>query len=148
MYNEITNKDMKNNENQVNFNPDDFINVTPVAKVGNTYPDLYSQASYLNKDIDRIKDEMCEKVIRLSFEQGDEAISKILDAIYNFILGEYTMSNDIDESDITPDFINNIANEVYSYNVIAKSIMDLLSLSRRLSEIDERIELTKHNVLL
>lgn len=138
----------KNREAKEVINPRDFINATPVAKVGHTYPNLYSQASYLLSDVDRLKNEICDKVKEMNFMNGDGNIAILLDAIYNLLCNElYSIEEDQDKV-ITPENSRHIKNEVYSIVDMSKAVLDILNLSSRLDNMMERIEYTKKHILL
>jgi hypothetical protein len=128
------------------INPDDFTNATPVAKVGFYYPDLYTQACHLNRDIERINSEIYDGLEKLVQWKRYGAIERMLDAIQNYIEQEAENSKDWDM--ITPENIKDIASEVFAYNVIAKNLLNLLNLMSRLDGLKREVEFTKHHVLL
>lgn len=47
----------------------------PAAVIGEIYPDLYSQAAYINKDIAEIKATVVESVKALFDDMGEDAVS-------------------------------------------------------------------------
>lgn len=133
-------------ENWYFLNPKDFEGIQPVVKAGCIYPDLYSQASYLNKDIKNLNDRLLEAIEELTSWERYGSVERILDALYNHILQEAEASKDRDE--VTSRDINDIANDTFCYNQLAKGLLNILLITDCIKEKKESMEFTKHRILL
>ena len=134
----------------VKLNPAEFVGKQAACKIGNIYPNLPSQASYINKDIEKVKEGIVDIVEQLHTSAGMDNAKLIIDAMDHRVENEITLSKDCDEcgDHFTKETVREMSNDVYALGEMAKSLIDLSKLTGRLQELDERAELTKKNVLL
>lgn len=134
------------------LNPLDFKDVEPAAITSHMYPDLYSQAECINKDIDRIQLEMAKSVKELFDWTGDEAIALSIESIFeyvdNYLQLPSLMAEAGEEYTFTKKGIYNLHGEVYRRKELAKTMLDLYFKNNRLKEFERRKKLAKQNILL
>lgn len=128
-------------------NPSDYIKREPTAKVGDTYPDLYSQAAYVNRDIKRISGDLLKQVADLKSYGGFETVEHVMDSVYHFLVNEFELSDDCPEY-FTKEMRLDILNGVYGRIELAKALLNIFRLSEGLSDKDDVIKLTKQYILL
>lgn len=146
----ITEKQQSSNESDVGT--DGLGGGKPAAIIGEIYPDLRSQAAYINKDIADIKATVVESVKGLFGNMGEEAVKLSLDSIYDYVESFLALSreasNPDEEYSFTRKGLITLTNQVYSRVDLAKTLLDLYLNHRRLMELDDRLKLTKRNILL
>lgn len=140
-------KDDSKKQIEETINPSDFSKVSPVQKIGHIYPDLYSQASYLIKDVENIKSEIVEIVNDINQTAGNANVKFIIDSIYHFIESEIETSKDFDDY-FDDDNLKRLSSDVYARVKLAEQILDLISLSDNLKYVTRNMELTKQHLLL
>lgn len=120
--------------------------------LGGVNPDLRSQAAYINKDIAEIKATVVESVKGLFDNMGEEAVKLSLDSIYDYVESFLALSreasNPDEEYSFTRKGLITLTNQVYSRVDLAKTLLGLYLNHRRLMELDDRLKLTKQNILL
>lgn len=116
------------------------------------YPDLYSQAAYINKDIDDVKTKISESVKNLFGSMGEEAINLVLDSVYQYVdkfLDLPDFSDDADkEYSFTKDNLYDLSSKVFLHVDLAKTLLDIYIKNDRMKTLYERQELTQQNILL
>ena len=134
------------------MNPDKFKGVKPGVIIGQIYPDLYSQAAYINKDIDELKTKITESVKNLFSSIGEEAINITLDSTYEYVdtlLALPDSRKDAgEECEITTDGLYDLLNGVYCRIDLAKTLLDLYLKHERMKELCDRQKLAQQNILL
>lgn len=119
---------------------------------GGVNPDLRSQAAYINKDIAEIKATVVKSVKGLFDNMGEEAVKLSLDSIYDYVESFLALSreasNPDEEYSFTRKGLITLTNQVYSRVDLAKTLLGLYLNHRRLMELDDRLKLTKQNILL
>lgn len=124
----------------------------PNAIIGQMYPDLYSQAAYINKDIDDVKTKISESVKNLFDSMGKEAINLVLDSVYQHVdrfLDFPGFSDGADkECRFTKEGLCDLSNKVFLHIDLAKTLLDIYIKNDRMKTLYERQELTQQNILL
>lgn len=132
--------------------PDKFENVKPEAIIGQIYPDLCSQAAYINKDIDDMKSKISESVKNLFGSMGEEAINFVLDSVYQHVDKFLDLPNFSDDADkeysFTKEGLYDLSSKVFLHIDLAKALLDLYIKNDRMKTLHERQELTQQNILL
>lgn len=129
------------------INPSDFANRESKMKAGDTYPDLYSQASYVMKDVERISNKIIKEADDLYHSAGYESVGIIMDSMYHYIVNEIVLSEG-DSEYFTKEIMNGIANEIYQRILMAKSIMEIFQCYNILQDKDAVVKLTKQDIKL
>ena len=134
------------------LNPDKFKGVKPGAIIGQIYTDLYSQAAYINEDIDELKTKITESVKDLFSSMGEDAINITLDSTceyVNTLLALPDSRKDAgEECKITTDELYDLLNGVCCRIDFAKNLLDLYLKHERMKELLALKELTQQNILL
>lgn len=124
----------------------------PYAIIGKMYPDLYSQAAYINKDIDDIKSKISESIKNLFGSMGEEAINLVLDSVYQYVdkfLDLPDFSDDADkEYSFTKDNLYDLSSKVFLHVDLAKTLLDLYLKNERMKDLLDRQKLAQQNILL
>lgn len=144
------NKDMEENFNKQTKEVIDTTGATDptvTVKIGHIYPNLYSQASYLKKDVEKIENEIVKTVGHINTAVGSDGVKMIIDSIYHFVDNQITLSKEFEDY-FDEQTLQEFSNDVYARAELAKYMLDLTDMSKRLREKKEHIELTKRNVLL
>ena len=142
----IAKKQQPSNNSEVN--PDSFKGGgKPAAVIGEIYPDLYSQAAYINKDIAEIKAAIVESVKSLFDGMGEDVIKTSIDSIYTYV-DSFLGISDEEEYCFTKKGVFELSNQVYCLVNMTKTLLDLYLKHQRLKEMDNRSNLTKRNILL
>lgn len=146
----MPNKKESDKEADKVLKPIDFKGVKPTMVTGHIYPDLYSQASYLNKDIEDVKTGIAEAVDELFDSIGEEAVIVSIESIYDYVGRTLnTEGNDMNEMcEFTWKGLRDIESEVYCRKEMAKTMLSLMLKRNRLNELESNIEKTKQNILL
>lgn len=134
----------------VKLNPAEFVGKQAACKIGNIYSKLSTQASHINKGIEKAENEIVSIVERLHAGAGMYNARIIIDAIYHRVEHESTMADEYGDTGeyFTKDVVREMSGDVYLLGEIAKSLIDLSELTDRVRELNKRAELTKKNVLL
>lgn len=106
----LTMLESRNNSND-GIVPDNFKAVKPNNIVGEAYPDLYSQASYINRNISELKSKMAESVKELFQEIGEDAIEFAIDSIGDYLSSFFRESDD--ENTFSSETLRLVISEVY-----------------------------------
>ena len=128
-------------------NPSDYVNRGVKMKVGNTYPNLYTQATHAMNFLEKTSSSLIKEVQDTYQRDYNGSIDIILDSIYHYIENEISLSEG-DSEYFTKDILSGIADNVYQRVELAKSMMEMFRPSGRLEELDDVIKLTKQDVLL
>lgn len=136
----------KNNQGG-GMSPYNYKGVKPSCVIGDMYPDLYSQASYINKDIDEAKSKMSEAIKDLFDIAGEDFINMVIDSISHYLIFVF---QELDEEDnkFSKRELFNIQSDVFCRGELAKTLLALYQRNERLKELKERAELTQKNILL
>lgn len=129
------------------LNPDEFKERVPGAVIGQMYPDLCSQAAYINKDIDDTKTKITESVKELFFEVGEDAIKMAIDSMSDY-LTDFFQDLDEDDNSYSRKTLISVQGDVYVRGIIAKSLLDLYLSNKRMKELVDRQKLAQQNILL
>ena len=111
------------------------------------YPDLCSQAAYINKDIDDTKTKITESVKELFFEVGEDAIKMAIDSMSDY-LTDFFQDLDEDDNSYSRKTLISVQGDVYVRGIIAKSLLDLYLSNKRMKELVDRQKLAQQNILL
>ena len=124
----------------------------PRCVIGETYPDLYSQAMYIERDMEKVRGEITGLIKGLFDDMGDEAVSIAIDSIYDFTarhLGIGDNISDLSENcDLTWEGLRNLENGIYCRGELAKTMLSLYLKNSRLRNLRHDMKLTEQNVLL
>jgi len=124
----------------------------PRCVIGETYPDLYSQAMYIERDMEKVRGEITGLIKGLFDDMGDEAVSIAIDSIYDFTarhLGIGDNISDLSENcDLTWKGLRNLENGIYCRGELAKTMLSLYLKNSRLRNLRHDMKLTEQNVLL
>ena len=128
-------------------NPLDYANRGVKMEVGNTYPDLYTQATHTMNFLEKTSSSLIKEVKDTYQRDYNGSIDIILDSICHYIENEISLSEG-DEGYFTKEILRDISNNIYRRVELAKSMMEMFRLAKRLEELDDTIKLTKQDVLL
>lgn len=134
------------NNSDVGIVPDNFKAAKPNSVVGEAYPDLYSQASYINRDISELKSKMAESVKELFQEIGEDAIEFAIDSIGDYLSSFFRDSDD--ENTFSGETLRLVMSEAYCRGITAKTLLKLYVQNERLRKLNSELELTQKNILL
>lgn len=140
-------KENSKNETKGFINPSDFKDLVPVHSMKKVYPDLYTQARYLNLGVERVKKEMVGIIDEINQEAGSDNVKMIIDSIYHFVDTEISISKDCEDY-FDEDNLRELSSNVYHRAQLAKHLLDLICLSNELRSIKHDIDLTKQHILL
>lgn len=143
----VAEKKEQQSDKDLPLNPDLFNGVTPGAVIGQMYPDLYSQAAYINKDIDDTKTKITESVKELFFEVGEDAIKMAIDSISDY-LTNFFQDLDEDDNSYSRKTLISVQGDVYARGIIAKSLLDLYLSNNRMKKLVDQQKLAQQNILL
>lgn len=132
------------------LNPDKFKGVKPSAIIGQIYPDLCSQAAYINKDIDELKTKITESVENLFFSMGEEAINIAIDSISPYVdnyLDFSSADNDDEEIVFTKKGLRELSGDIYIRAELAKTLLDLYLKKIKLKELYDLKKSAQNNIL-
>lgn len=134
-------------DKDLELNPDKFKGIKPGAIIGQMYPDLCSQAAYINKDIEKLKSDMADTIKELFFEVGEEAVIMAIDYMSDYLTNSF---QDLDEDDnsFSRKTLLSVQGDVYARGIIAKKLLNLYLDNNQLKKLKERRELTEKNILL
>lgn len=144
--------EQKEETKKIGLDPNTFKGVVPAGVSGQMYPDLYSQAAYINRDIEKAKTETVDLVEGLFDMMGDEAIVIAIDSIRNFVDSFLQLPDCMNEAEEEYDFskagLYDLSNGVYNRSEVAKTMLELYLKNERLRDLKDRAELTQKNILL
>ena len=137
----------KQSDKDLALNPDKFKGVKPGAIIGQIYPDLYSQAAYINKDIDELKTKITESVKNLFSSMGEDNIKMEIDSMSDYLTNFF---QDLDEDDNrhSRKTLISVHGDVYAQGIIAKILFDIYLSNRHINKLLALKELTQQNILL
>lgn len=129
------------------LNPENFKNSKPVIKVGNMYPNLYTQATHQNEKLNNISERIIKEIDSIRWSIGFECVSILIDSMHKSI------QEKVDElkengSDIGHEDLQKITHHVFSVGEYAKSMMNIMDLHQTMNRKGEEINLTQNNILL
>lgn len=129
--------------------PDKFKEVKPETVIGQMYPDLCSQAAYINRDVETLKSNMVDTIKDLFFEVGEDAVTMTIDSMSEY-LANFFQVQDLDEDDNTysKKALLSIQGDVYARGIIAKALFNLYLSNNRLKDLSRKQKLTQQNILL
>ena len=144
-------KDNKTEDEKEDYlNPEDYKNDKPSSIIGEVYPDLYSQASYLNQDLERIKEKFIEYVNEFEFSVGCiNVLYSILDEINDSIY--YTLSKDNFDGEylnLTKKGASDFSDKIGNMVELAKTMGKLHELEYTYRQLTKKISLTKSKILM
>lgn len=142
--------EVKRNEREPEVNPMDYENVMPKAVIGEVYPDLPSQAAYINRDIQEANQKIVEATKEMFDCVGEEAIKIQLDSLSSH-LDDFIMVNDScaeKEYTFTRKSLIGLSSDIYCRKELAKSMLSLYQLYDRVRDLKHKQEMTKKNILL
>ena len=130
-----------------------LINKKEVAKVGNFFPNLYTQMSYSLSDLQKEEQAVYNEIKELYAAQGDFIIKDILKSlqhsfIFEFMDGEGNLGDADEEVTITRKNLYDFSGDLYAKAdaiIRLKSAFDHFS---RIRELKSRIELANKGILL
>lgn len=130
-----------------------LINKKEIAKVGNWYPNLYSQMSYSIADLQKEEQAVFEDIKKLYNEQGDFIVAEILKSIYpsfvtEFMEGDGNRGNADEELSISRGKLYDFAVDLGTKIDAAVHLKSALERFRHIRELESRIELTNKGILL
>lgn len=88
-----------------------------------------------------------ESVKSLFDSIGEDVIKTSIDSIYTYV-DNFLGISDEEEYCFTKKGVSELSNQVYSRVDLVKTLLDLYLNHRRLMELDDRLKLTKRNILL
>lgn len=124
-----------------------------LAKVGNWYPDLYSQMSYSIADLQKEKQAVFDEIKGLYESQGDLMVIEILKSIYlsfidRFMDGNGNLGDADEEVSFTRRKLFDFAGDIYAKIEAASYLKSALGHFHRIRDLESRIELAKKGILL
>lgn len=127
--------------------PDKFKEVKPETVIGQMYPDLCSQAAYINMDVETLKSNMVDTIKDLFFEIGKDAVTMTIDSMSEYLASLFQDLNE-DDNSFSRKALLSIQGDVYARGIIAKKLFNLYLDNMQLRGLKERQELTEKNILL
>ncbi|WP_270288955.1 hypothetical protein [Bacteroides thetaiotaomicron] len=130
-----------------------LINRTETAKIGNWYPNLYSQMSYSLTDLQKEEQAILDGVKELYTEQGDFIVSEILKSIYpsfvtEFMQGDGNRGDADEELSISRGQLYDFSMDLCTKVDAAIHLKSAFDHFHRIREIKYRIELAEKGILL
>ena len=129
----------------ISINFEDLKNKESVS-VGCTYPDLFTQATYAIRGIENVKNSILNSVIQLFDINGHDIITDQISAIYNYLLAEMGLMEDMDN--IEPTELRSITNNVWSLTEVAKVLLSLYIDKEHLKRDIKQLEYAQKGVLI
>lgn len=130
-----------------------LINKKEVMKVGNYYPNLYTQMSYSMSDLQKEEQAVYDEIKELYANQGDFIVNEILKSIHHsfifeFMDGEGNLGNADEEVTITRKNLYDFSGDLYEKVDAIIHLKSTFDHFRRIRELKSRIELTNKGILL
>ncbi|MDY7252039.1 hypothetical protein QHG78_02005 [Bacteroides sp. A1-P5] len=124
-----------------------------IAKVGNWYPNLYSQMSYSIADLQKEEQAVYDEIKELYANQGDLIVNEILKSIHHsfifeFMDGDGNLGNGSEEVTITRKNLYDFSGDLYAKVDAVIHLKSALDHFNRIRELKYRIELTNKGILL
>lgn len=124
-----------------------------IAKVGNWYPNLYSQMSYSIADLQKEEQAVFDDIKELYTEQGDFIVGAILKSIAPSFIDEFMDGNgDLEDANeeitITRKKLYDFSGDLYAKVDAVIHLKSALDHFNRIRELKYRIELTNKGILL
>lgn len=130
-----------------------LIDKKEVMKVGNCYPNLYTQMSYSMADLQKEEQAVFESIKELYNNQGDFIVAEILKSIYpsfvtEFMEGDGNRGNADEELSISRGKLYDFALDLGVKIDAAIHLKSALERFHRIRELESRIELANKGILL
>jgi hypothetical protein len=130
-----------------------LINRAETAKIGNWYPNPYSQMSYSLTDLQKEEQAVFDGLKELYTEQGDFIVSEILKSIYpsfvtEFMDGDGTRGDAEEEVSITRGRLYDFSMDLSAKVDAAIRLKSAFDHFHHISAIKSRIELANKGILL
>lgn len=115
------------------------------VRAGHTYPDIETQAKFLEDAKKRTRERILKAAGGLSEQLGIEAVKAVIDGIRN---EAYTAVQIAKETEPTADYWKDAADKIDSLCSIASTLAEIRENCLFLNTVSERIKLTDAGVLL
>lgn len=128
-------------------------NKQEVAKVGNLYPNLYTQMSHSIDSLQKERQAVFDEIKGLYDMQGDIMVIEILKSVYlsfvdRFMDGDGNLGDADEEISLTRGELFGFAGDVYTKIEAASRLKSALDHFHRIRDLESRIELAKKGILL
>lgn len=122
----------------------------PKCIIGPVYPDLGSQAAYINRDIQKAKEGICQAVTDIFDLMGEEAVNIAIESMYDFTTGHLSLGgqNMKEDCGFTWKGLSDLEDGIYYRKELAKNLFSLYLKNNRLRDLDYENKLTQQGILL